>query len=390
MSQTKKFTIVFLLFTFVNISFFALHNNQYDKLKKHIERYCPASMIEQKERAFTFILDKMPPSAQKDLESAIDAVLPSVCFYNYPDWLLDRVLNLAVYAAHEGSLKPETIRNMTRLMPIVSLGKRDYMVYGELMENLRSTGMEMDYVNHFIVSALEKNYGSAGVQGLAYYYVISAAKNHDHRESLENAFKETKLYNTQSDRFYVLKQLFEDDKEKDKEKKEKKNSSDKPESKEETEKKLEKSFQHFWRKYRNRVRLKEKYDSKLSPIKNQDAIVKSLTSKIGTQYGYRSNKGYAVDETGLISFITGIPVDHLPYEAAAYCSAGTVGSVGFLKAGDVILLSAEPRKREVSALGIYLDNKEFLRVTIGTGVVKSSFEDSFFKDRFIKGCRLFH
>ncbi|MDH4200350.1 MAG: hypothetical protein OEV66_08235 [Spirochaetia bacterium] len=352
------------------------------KVKGLLTKHCNLPQQESMQPTFGAIIKRMPLSTFEDAIRVLDLTLPQICFFDYPGWLIDRAFNLAVYGFHEGDLQPATVKKMSEFMRSISLGKQDYIAYGRILENLLSSGVAKEYINDFIHTSINENYGTAGAEALAHYYAIKAAETKNHEESLKFALDETKVCKSQYDRFYVLNKLYgETDETAPK--------YVKASEQEKMQKEFEEKNLEFWKKYRNKIRLSEKLAIKKTAYTDAD-IVKILNDRLKTQYGYRMNKSFGLDATGLVSLISRSPIDSLPYDLDTYCSSNTIGSVGSLKTGDVVLFSASTSDREISALGVYTENSEFVYVSVAGGLIQANLKDSYYKNRFIKGCRILH
>lgn len=378
--QCRHFTL-FIIFVFFYgyLPVFAESRSDIN-YKPLIEKYCPEQLHEKKLRSVKFILQKLPAAAYTDGEKVLEYILPQACFRDYPDWLLDRTINLAVYAYHDNRLKPLIIKYMNELLPSMSVGKEDYISYGIIMENLLNTGLEKEYIFDLIYTALDENYGAAGSEALAHFYVMKASEVKNHSQSLQYALNETKSYKSQNDRFYVLNQLFRTEEEK--------NIKTKAGDQKKIMAELEASSEKFWKQYQHKVKVEEKFIKLESSVKS-DQMNEILNSRIGVQYGYRLNKQSSTDIHGIIALMAKTQIENLPYKYNSYCKVETIKTSSTLKMGDVLLFSSDPDHKETTAMGIYLNNLDFLYITISNGVIKASLNDHYFKNSYLKGCRIF-
>jgi hypothetical protein len=371
----RFFLTVLFLFT---SSLSSLETNSDLKLTSLVEKYCALPIQEGKFKAIKSILQKLSPKMAEEGEKVLGYILPQACFRNYPDWLMDRTINLSVYAFHDGRLKLETLKYMNELIPSMSVGKEDFISYGIILENLLSVGIEKEYIFDIFNTALNESYNPASAEALIYFYIIDASENKNHRQALNYALGESKLYKSQ-DRMYMLNHLFNPEEEKSK--------IIKGANQEKIKAQLEEKLKDFWKKYKGKIKIQETFAKLEQKIKKEE-MVEQLTVKIGVPYGYRMNKDFGVDVNGMITIITKSGVDDLPYKYNSYCSVESVNSASSLKTGDILLFSSEPGGREATAMGIYLNDAEFLYVTISNGITRASLGDLYYKNSFIKGCRI--
>ncbi|MDH4262563.1 MAG: NlpC/P60 family protein [Spirochaetia bacterium] len=348
------------------------------KIKNLLEKYCAESVQESKFKSIRFILQKLPPVTAAEGIDVLEYILPQACFKNYPDWLMDRTINLAVYAYHDGRLKHETLKYMNELIPSMSVGKEDYISYGIILEHLLQTGLDKEYIFDILFRALEGGYTPAGTEALSYYYINNALETKSHIEALDYALNTSKTYKSQ-DRTFILNHIFNPEEEK--------NSNGKKVNQEQLKTELEEKIDDFWIKHKNKIKIREKFKKLESQFENEK-LLQFLTSREGIPYGYRMNKDFGADVIGLISIVTKTKVEELPYTYNSYCMVDTVRSTSSLKTGDLILFSSESRRKEPTAMGIYLNNMDFLFITISKGMTKASLNDDYYKSSFIKGCRI--
>lgn len=366
-----------LLSFFTSIPIFPETPNE-TKTKALVEKYCPEPLQAGKIRIINAIFMKLSPQMAGEGAIILDDVLPQACFRNYPDWLMDRAINLAVYAYHDGRLQRPTLKYMNELIQSTSVGKVDYISYGMILENLLGAGLEKEYIFDIFHTALDESYNPTDTEALVYFYVKDALENRDHRRALQLALKESKPLRSR-ERTYVLNRLLNTEEEITKTAKEANSEKFKEE--------LEEEYRNFWKKNKHKVKIQENFKKIKSPY-TADQVRQFLTSRIGIPYGYRLNKNYGTDVNGMVGLITKSNIENLPFKYDSYCSGEKVGSIPSLKTGDVLLFSSDADRRETTALGIYLDHGEFLFVTISSGVTKSSLDDPYFKKSLLRGCRV--
>jgi lipoprotein Spr len=134
-------------------------------------------------------------------------------------------------------------------------------------------------------------------------------------------------------------------------------------------------------------RLQNIYGIQLDTIQNQDLYIEILTW-LGTPYKYSGNAMNGTDCSGFVSSI---------YKSVYSRSLGNSSCDIFekdidplknedLKEGDLVFFKI--RKKRISHVGIYLNNKFFVHASTKSGVIISSLTEPYYSKYYFKGGRV--
>lgn len=120
-------------------------------------------------------------------------------------------------------------------------------------------------------------------------------------------------------------------------------------------------------------------------------IAQRALEQVGTPYRYGGTdpqKGF--DCSGLVSYVHGLEGVNVPRTAAAQFAAAIKVEVDELRAGDLVFYRLVPGSREVTHVGIYIGQGQFVHAPqTGKRVGAVNLDDPYYRGRFAGAGRLY-
>jgi cell wall-associated NlpC family hydrolase len=130
---------------------------------------------------------------------------------------------------------------------------------------------------------------------------------------------------------------------------------------------------------------------------DQDAISKTTAGEFvqtikkfeGTIFIMGGLSRWGIDSSGLVYVCSRINGVDIPRNLQHMEKSGTNVSIKEIKAGDILFFSTDSTKKDVSDVGVYTGNNQFIHSSTSKGVISDSLDDTYFKGRIFSIKRIF-
>lgn len=126
-----------------------------------------------------------------------------------------------------------------------------------------------------------------------------------------------------------------------------------------------------------------------SAIPDKDIpLIKTAKQYLGVKYSYGGTTPKGFDCSGYVQYVFAKHNTKLPRTAdKQYLSGKPVTKITDLQPGDLVFFETEKRK-EISHVGIYIGNNEFINAQSSKGVAIASLTNTYWKTRYIGAKRI--
>ncbi len=125
------------------------------------------------------------------------------------------------------------------------------------------------------------------------------------------------------------------------------------------------------------------------PKTSAEGFIQTVRKFEGTIYIIGGISRWGIDSPGLCYVSSRINGVDMPRNVKEIAKTGTSVKFQEIKPGDLLIFSTDNVKKDVSDVGVYIGNNEFIHSSPSRGVVTDSLEDSFYKNRIIDIRRIF-
>ncbi len=125
------------------------------------------------------------------------------------------------------------------------------------------------------------------------------------------------------------------------------------------------------------------------PKTSAEGFIQTVRKFEGTIYIIGGISRWGIDSPGLCYVGSRINGVDIPRNVKEIAKTGTSVTLQEIKPGDLLLFSTNNVKKDVSDVGVYTGNSEFIHSSPSRGVVTDSLEDSYYKTRIVGIRRIF-
>lgn len=125
------------------------------------------------------------------------------------------------------------------------------------------------------------------------------------------------------------------------------------------------------------------------PKTSAQGFIQTVSKFEGTIYIIGGVSRWGIDSPGLCYISSRINGVDIPRNIKEMAKTGTGVTLDEMKPGDLLMFSTDNVKKDVSGVGVYKGNNEFIHSSPSRGVVTDSLEDSYYKNRIVDIRRIF-
>lgn len=125
------------------------------------------------------------------------------------------------------------------------------------------------------------------------------------------------------------------------------------------------------------------------PKTSAEGFIQTVRKFEGTIYIIGGISRWGIDSPGLCYVGSRINGVDIPRNVKEIAKTGISVKLNDIKPGDLLMFSVDNIKKDVSDVGVYTGNNEFIHSSPSRGVVTDSLEDSYYKNRIIGIRRIF-
>ncbi|EGD47711.1 NLP/P60 protein [Ruminiclostridium papyrosolvens DSM 2782] len=125
------------------------------------------------------------------------------------------------------------------------------------------------------------------------------------------------------------------------------------------------------------------------PKTSAEGFIQTVRKFEGTIYIIGGVSRWGIDSPGLCYVGSRINGVDIPRNVKEIAKTGISVKLNDIKPGDLLMFSVDNIKKDVSDVGVYTGNNEFIHSSPSRGVVTDSLEDSYYKNRIIGIRRIF-
>lgn len=125
------------------------------------------------------------------------------------------------------------------------------------------------------------------------------------------------------------------------------------------------------------------------PKTSAEGFIQTVRKFEGTIYIIGGVSRWGIDSPGLCYVGSRINGVDIPRNVKEIAKTGISVNLNDIKPGDLLMFSVDNIKKDISDVGVYTGNNEFIHSSPSRGVVTDSLEDSYYKNRIIGIRRIF-
>ncbi len=125
------------------------------------------------------------------------------------------------------------------------------------------------------------------------------------------------------------------------------------------------------------------------PKTTSNEFVQTINKFDGTIFILGGVSRWGIDSAGLVYICSKINGVDIPRILEDMKNSGTDVKENDIQYGDLLFFSSDSLKKDISDVGVYVGNNEFIHSSTSKGVLTESLEDSYFKDRICYIRRIF-
>lgn len=125
------------------------------------------------------------------------------------------------------------------------------------------------------------------------------------------------------------------------------------------------------------------------PKTSAEEFIQTVKKFEGTIYIIGGISRWGVDSPGLIYVSSRINGVDMPRNMKDMAKTGTNVAQKEMKPGDLLMFSTDNTKKDVSDVGVYTGDNQFIHSSPSRGVITDTLEDSYYKDRIVDVRRIF-